>query len=361
MTQRPKQDKAGAQAAPEKKKFELLPEVQALLRAPNAERILFIQQDRWIGYPRAREALAVMERLFDYPDTRRPPNQLIVGETNNGKTTLVDRFVELHLPVDDEYGQSIPVVKLDAPQSPSEDRLYNHILEHLQTSFSLRGPTDGKFFQICDLLRDMGTRVLILDEINNSTSGTHAQREGMFNAIREISNKTRRPIILTGTFDALSALREQRQNQNRFPPLVLPKWDLETDKDFRQLLASFEATLPLKRRSFLSSAALAPLLLVMSGGTIGELHGLLIRAAEAAIANASERITRTLLLALPWIPPEERDAQASAAEYGHAARIDYRARLKKLGHTELVDDKAAENIDAGEDPLPEETDDPQNA
>ncbi|WP_407539346.1 TniB family NTP-binding protein [Deinococcus radiomollis] len=322
----------------QKRTFQRRPEAEALLRATDSERLRFIRQDRWIGYPVAQDALDALERLHDYPSVRRPPNQLIVGETNNGKTTLVDRFVELHPEIDEPGSQGVcmPVLKLDAPQSAAEDRLYNHILEQLGEPFSLRAPPDGKFFQICHLLKDMGVRVLILDEINNSTAGTDKQRMQMFNAIREIGNRIRRPTVLTGTFDALTAMRDMRQMQNRFPPLVLPTWQL--DSAFLQLLASFESILPLRRRSYLASERLAPLLLVMSGGTIGELHFLLVKAAEAAIRNGSDRITRILLLELPWLPPDLRDAHASAAEHGQAAPFKYRDRLNALGHTTLTED-----------------------
>ena len=91
--------------------------------------------------------------------------------------------------------------------------------------------------------------------------------------------------------------------------------------------------------------------MVMSGGTIGELQGLLVRAAEAAIEKRSEHINRTLLLELTWLPPDLRDAHASASEHGQPQQVSYRERLSALGHTDLTDDSAAaaQPIDPADD------------
>lgn len=49
----------------------------------------------WIGYTQARTILSQLDYLLEYPAMHRMPNLLIVGRTNNGKTMLIDRFLEL--------------------------------------------------------------------------------------------------------------------------------------------------------------------------------------------------------------------------------------------------------------------------
>ena len=314
----------------QKLKRQLAPRAWELLQASNAERIAFIQTDRWIGYPQAKDALEQMERLLNYPNVSRPQNMLLVTETNNGKTTIAKRFRKLHPEVDDpalEYTE-IPVVVMDAPPSPDEDRFYNHMLDQLGAVYKIRAPKDAKLFQVRKLLRDMHVRVLIFDEINNSLAGTSTMRQQMFNAIKNLGQAIERPIVLTGTFDALVAVREDPQIQNRFKPLVLPRWELNSD--FLQLLASFETTLPLRRASHLSSERLAPLLLVMSAYVIGELNNLLKAAAEKAITSGTERITLKLLYDLDWVPPDLRDRHASAAAQGVKHKVSYRDLLSDL-------------------------------
>lgn len=313
-----------------------------LLQASDRERLAFIAQNRWIGYPAAKNALGEMELLFEEPNLERPSNMLLTADTHNGKTTLVKRFEALHPPVDDPNAARAvrPVVRFDAPATPDEERFYNHLLKKLGAVFKITDKVDKKLFQIRDLLLKVDTRVLVLDEINNSLAGTGTKRQQLLNAIKTLGTALERPIILTGNFDALAALRDDKQIQNRFPPLVLPKWQL--DDHFLQLLASFEATLPLQRASNLASEQLAPLLLVMTGGVIGELSKLLKRAARQAILAGNERITRKLLMELPWIPPDQRDAAASAAEAGLQYRLDYRALLAGLESGEAGDEEEDE-------------------
>jgi hypothetical protein len=61
-----------------------------------------------------------------HPKTHRMPNLLVFGETNNGKTALIQRFVLQHLPKlgADRTLSRIPVVVIQAPSVPEERRFY---------------------------------------------------------------------------------------------------------------------------------------------------------------------------------------------------------------------------------------------
>jgi hypothetical protein len=58
---------------------------------PDQERINYIRNERWIGYPRARAVLDKLEDLLNHPQQPRMPNMLIVGDTNSGKTVLIGK------------------------------------------------------------------------------------------------------------------------------------------------------------------------------------------------------------------------------------------------------------------------------
>lgn len=308
----------------------LTQEALAVLDAPLADRLAFIRCDRWIGYPKAQAVLDQMIRLVEYPDSTRPPNILLVADTNNGKTTIVRRLAQLRPAVDDpsQARASRPVVVIDAPPRPNEERLYNHLLESLGAVYKLSTKVDHKLFKLRQLLEQIDMKVLVLDEMNNALASSAQQQQEVLNTVKEIGNRLERPVILTGTFETLVAIRRDDQIQNRFTPVTLPKWQL--DRDFLQLLASFESTLPLKHASGLASQVLAPMLLDMSGGLIGELSNLLKQAAEKAVTSGKEKIDRPLLMELGWNPPGERDAAASAAEQGLTHKIDYAARVKAM-------------------------------
>ena len=56
-----------------------------------------MRADRWIGYPRATDALSRLELLLDWPAKHPMPNLLIAGPTNNGKSMIIERFRRDHL------------------------------------------------------------------------------------------------------------------------------------------------------------------------------------------------------------------------------------------------------------------------
>lgn len=325
------------------------PEIQELLRKTDAERLYFIRSNHWIGYPVANQLLRRMAALVEQPDVIRPPNMLIISHTNNGKSTLARQFEKRFPAKDDPFTGGIerPVVVLEVPPAPDEDRLYKHILKELGAVGRDRAPKDTKLFQIHRLLRDLKMRVLVLDEVNNALAGNAIQRQQMLNAIKGLSNELKRPIVLTGTEDALAALRDDKQLQNRFPPSFIPPWQL--NHDFLRLLASFESILPLKRRTDMANENLAALLMSMSDGYIGELRDLLVLAGVTAIETGAECISRKLLLSLDWVPPSLRDQQATAAELGQSYHVNYSERLR-----ELSAQIANETEDLSDEPLEEE-------
>ena len=94
------------------------------------ERIAKIRGGRWIRYPLADRIGAKLEELLLLPKTHRMPNLLIVGETNNGKTAMLSRFVRQHPPQESDGGEvasGIPVIAIEAPPVPEERRFYAEI------------------------------------------------------------------------------------------------------------------------------------------------------------------------------------------------------------------------------------------
>lgn len=56
----------------------LLPAAQGLARLPADERIQRLRADRWIGYPRAVEALNRLEALYAWPNKLIPITNLVL-------------------------------------------------------------------------------------------------------------------------------------------------------------------------------------------------------------------------------------------------------------------------------------------
>lgn len=280
------------------------------LSLPAAERIEKIRSPRWIGYPRTKTIMAKLEDLLVWPKSHRMPNLLLVGDTNNGKTMLVQRFRSLHPAHDNPQGQGVhvPVLVIQAPPTPDEGRFYNAILELLFAPYKPNDRVDKKQAQVIKLLRYVELRILVIDEIHHILAGNLNRQRAFLNVIKYLGNELQVPIIGVGTKDAFRAIQTDPQLANRFEPALLPRWTF--DADFLRLLASFERMLPLVEASNLHDTMLATKLFSMSEGYLGELSNLLTQAATYAVESGHERIDAKLIDGLRWVAPSERRRQA---------------------------------------------------
>lgn len=273
-------------------------------------RIQWLKKGRWIGYPRAQEILGKLEDLVRHPREPRMPNMLLVGGSNNGKTRLIQTFAMRHQPEENSSGDHIiaPVLYTQAPPAPSEAGFYAGILSTLFERIPVSS-TEAKRMRVIQVLRGVGLKVLIIDELHNILAGASVKQQQFLNMIKYLGNELQISIVGCGTGDLLRAVSIDPQIQNRFTPALLPKWQM--NKEFRQLLMSFERVLPLRRPSNLHESILASKILAMSEGTIGELSSLLNLAAIKAIRDGQERITAEILNACGYVPPSDRTKLAA--------------------------------------------------
>ncbi|MET7498462.1 TniB family NTP-binding protein [Streptomyces sp900116325] len=282
----------------------LCPAAQQITRLPDAERLRYVRADRWIGYPRATEALERLETLLAWPSKQRMPNLLLIGPTNNGKSMIVEKFLRSQPPISLPDREEIPVLAVQMPSEPTVTRFYTALLAALGAPLRSRYRLADLEQAVLRLLRSAGLRMLVIDELHNLLGGSGDKRREFLNLLRYLGNELRIPLVGVGTRDAFLAIRADDQLENRFAPLTLPRW--ETDTDACSLLASFAASFPLRRPSLIASAEMAGYLFTRSEGTIGELAHLLTDAAVAAIESGEEAINQRTLLLAPYEGPTER-------------------------------------------------------
>ncbi|CAM3965372.1 TniB family NTP-binding protein [Xenorhabdus thuongxuanensis] len=285
----------------------LLPAVQGLAQLPATERIQRIRTDRWIGYPRALDALRRLETLYTWPNKQRMPNLLLVGPTNNGKSMIIEKFRRAHPASYDDNQEYIPVLVVQMPSEPSVIRFYVALLAAMGAPLRPR-PRLPEMEQLAlTLLRKVGVRLLVIDELHNVLAGNSVNRREFLNLLRFLGNELRIPLVGVGTHDAYLAIRSDDQLENRFEPMMLPLW--EVNDDCCSLLASFAAAFPLKRQSPIATPNMARYLLTRCEGTIGELARLLMSAAIAAVEIGEEAINHRTLSMADYNGPSERRRQ----------------------------------------------------
>jgi hypothetical protein len=110
------------------------------------------------------------------------------------------------------------------PSEPSIPRFYTAVLAAL-------GAPTGPRRRVADLeqltlavLRRVGVRVLVIDELHNVLAGRADVRREFLNLLRFLGNELRIPLVGVGTRDAYLAIRSDDQLENRFEPMTLPVW-----------------------------------------------------------------------------------------------------------------------------------------
>lgn len=271
------------------------------------ERIAFIRGYKWVGYTRAQEILQRFDDIINQPPIHRMPNLLLIGESNNGKTLLVDRFQKLHQAVINESEDKViaPVMVIEAPSEPDEKRLYQRILQKAFVPYRSNHKPEILYDQVFHVLKSIELKVLVIDEIHHVLSGKTNNRQVFLNALKTLSNQLMISIIAVGTKDAFHVFQSDTQMASRFEPLPLQRWQM--DKEYLRLLMSYEKILPLMERSNLSERNIASKILSLTDGTIGGITNVIKKAAVKCIETKQEQITMEVIQSLQLFLPEERN------------------------------------------------------
>jgi len=275
------------------------------------KRIASLNEPIWISYTRAEKLISIMQDYLQMPKKARMKNLLVIGDSNMGKTSILERFIKQNPPVEyqDEHGMyrtRIPVVMIQAPTIADEKNLYASLLNQFWTSFRPSDTTIKLRHHMYSQMRECDVQMLVIDEMHNLLDTTTIKQRQIMNAIKTLGNELKIPIVAVGINTAATILSNDPQLASRYSVVKLDAWSL--DREFLGLLKGFEKRLPLRKPSMLYGKEKAPLLLSICEGNLGNLHTLLVECAKNAIEEGADEITTEIIKQNQWIRPTRKHA-----------------------------------------------------
>jgi Bacterial TniB protein len=178
----------------------LHPGIRHIALADDAVRLQAMRAKRWITHDPAPGVLAALREALDQPAGDRMENLLLIAESGMGKTMLLRKFQRDNaVALDAATGtQPHPIVLALMPKDPAEEAFFLQIPKAVGAPFgplrrrhrlSLRETT----FR---LLRELGTRILMIDEINSILVGSARQQRQFLHCCAFSPTSCRSPLFV---------------------------------------------------------------------------------------------------------------------------------------------------------------------
>lgn len=266
----------------------LHPQIRFLLDQSTAERLEYVNLDRWINHAACSSIRNKAKSLLFLPRSTQAICFMIVGAGGTGKSSLLDRISK-----DSEswsQRQSIPpghiVLKLSA--EPTLANIIRALCEQFGvTAFNLR--KDDIPAELMMIMRARGVKVILIDEFNHLLTVNRVEQRKNLNFFKNLSGPPLSlNIIAFGTHEALNAINLDTQLISRFQIFELPQW--KPDEELRAFLASYEKFMPLRLPSNLASKEIVHFFSTTLELTTRNIVNRLKWAAMLAIIDGTEKI-----------------------------------------------------------------------
>ena len=278
----------------------LLDHVRPHLDRSTEERIAYIQSPRWIGHQVAIQSHERFAELLSRPPSLRTRGLMLVGPYANGKTMIAERFAVGHL----RTAEQQRVWMVQTREGAGLAHFYGSILQALRAPTGSSRDVGRKAEQVDHLLDCLKPRILIFDEFHNALRGRACDVEAVLAFLRRIGRQFDISPVLIGEVAVYDFVNQTAEMATRFDLHAVPRW--RYGEEFLALLDSLEGALPLARASNLSDEPLARRIFLLSEGLIGEIVALVSAAAVVAVRSGEERISKSGIEALRYVPVSKR-------------------------------------------------------
>lgn len=290
----------------------------------NDRRIRYLDEERIIPTRDVRMIEATARRCLrpvEAPRFTARRGMSVSGPVRMGKTTAVmwaAKSVEKRLREDNNRVDDpdyLPVVYVSIGAATTPNKLWAVLAEFVGIR-QLRGRNaDGRMFDLVAILRDLGTRLVVIDEVQRVNTDRIAGAE-VADTVKTFAEQLDVVMIYAGISLATAPLftgEAGKQWRSRTVPVEMHGYSLRSkDKreEWQELVGTFEQYLPLARHEPRSLVLEAEYLFHRTGGSLASLHDLLADAGAEAIETGEEQITRALLDTIP-VDANARDQDPS--------------------------------------------------
>ncbi|WP_370153691.1 TniB family NTP-binding protein [Ferrovibrio sp.] len=224
-----------------------------------------------------------------------PYCMMVLGESGTGKSAVVAAYMQRHKVSEEEEGQRIPVLKVDAPAVPTMKSLAESMLFALGDPLADKGTLNARTDRLIRLLKRCGVEIIIVDEFQHFLEHESAKSlQSTSDWLKNLITQSRLPVVLVGLEKCGKILESYPQLDRRFMAQAYLKpfrWHEAKREEFFHFLSELDDQLPLREKSGLSDPEMAQRLFFASKGLVSSLMKIVRQGAHIAIELNEPRIT----------------------------------------------------------------------
>lgn len=256
----------------------------------------------FIGSPYLKAVLKELDECRELSKLGGDPECMIVtGDTGAGKTSLINKYLELNARKDSYEGTVIPVLSTTLPGEANSVALFQQILTDLGHPYPFESSNEVQLRkQIKDLAHNCRLELIIVDEFQHLIERKSQKiLQETANSIKSLIVDTKIPMALFGMpyssviLDSVSQLASRFERRRMLSPFRIST--NEERNKYLILLSFFEDLMNLPEPSNFKSEDMFRRLYAYSSGNLKKLKNLLNAAYKAALENGELYISKQRL------------------------------------------------------------------